>query len=337
MSPAPLRVRRMTLRQAQALAHAADPFAALRYGGAGQAPWMSGVDAPVLLGGEPMADVWHAGTPVHSGTTGVVRWRTDGHWLLGVVDLDERTEGEGLASLAHRAYANVFQALQQAGCPHLLRLWNYLPRINADGGGLERYRQFNLGRQQAFLEAGQAAFEGAPAACALGISDGALSLRFLAGRLPPLPVENPRQVSAYHYPSDYGPRSPTFSRAAVAPLGGGELALFISGTASIVGHESVHLGDVRAQLAETLVNLRGVVAEANARCSAGFALEDCEPVVYVRHPRDAEGIRAQLAAALGADAHFMRQAVFLEADICRSELLVEIEAHACAAGEVTAA
>lgn len=334
-SPAPLRVERMPLARSLELGREAPgPFGALSYGRRLHVPWMSSVQAKVLSEAGPMTDLWTAGARVESGTTGVVRWRSDGHWLLGAVDLDEAAEKDGLQELARRSYANLFQVLQQSQCPHLLRLWNYLPQINADGGGLERYRQFNAGRQQAFLDAGQAAFEGAPAACAIGLHKGRLCLRFLAGRLPPLPVENPRQVSAYHYPADYGPRPPTFSRAALAPLGGGEVALFISGTASIVGHETVHRGDVKAQLQETLTNLRTVVAEANRRTTARFDLADTELVVYVRHPEHAPGIRADLVQALGADAHALRRAVFLEADICRSDLLVEIEAHATAPGEL---
>ena len=334
-APARLRVQRMPLAQLLATAdHAHPPFAALTYGVAGHEPWMTGVAAHVLLEHEPLADVWQAGREVRSGTTGVVRWRTDGPWLLGVVDLAEADEAGGLEALAHRAYGNVFEAMRQTGCGELLRLWNYLPRINADGGGLERYRQFNAGRQQAFLDAGQAAFDGAPAACALGLRDGGLCVRFLAGRVRPVPVENPRQVSAYRYPERYGPRAPTFSRAALAPLGDGEIALFVSGTASIVGHETVHVGDVQAQVAETLTNLRTVIAEAGRHTSARFALEDTDPVVYVRHPANAPRIRAQLAEALGASSRFMRQAVFLEADICRADLLVEIETHGTAPGQL---
>jgi len=56
--------------------------------------------------------------------------------------------------------------------------------------------------------------------------------------------------------------------------------------------------------------------------------------VYVRHPADAAGVRQQLVHALGAGSRFMQHAVFLEADICRSDLLVEIEAHATEAGEL---
>ena len=333
-----LRVERMSLAASLALADDGEaPFAALGYGTPHGVAWMPTVNARVLSDGGAMADVWHAsGAQIESGTTGIARWRTDGHWLLGAIDLDESAEKQGLAELAHRAYRDLFKTLDQAGTPHLQRIWNYLPQINADGGGLERYRQFNLGRQEAFLEAGRAAFEGAPAACALGIHQGALSIRFLAGQRAPLPVENPRQVSAYRYPETYGPRSPTFSRAALADIGGGSIALFISGTASIVGHETVHHCDVQEQTRETLRNLQAVVEAANARCSAKFSLSALDSVVYVRHPSDTATVRAIIEETLGSDAPMARHAVYLEADICRSDLLVEIEAHAVAAGQLRA-
>ena len=333
----PLRVERLTLSQGLAMAAGgSSPFGGLGYGTPDNLAWMPTVNAQVLSDGGPMADVWQASGEIRSGTTGLVRWRTDGHWVLGAIDLDELVERQGVAKLAERAYADLFRALADSGCPHLLRIWNYLPQINGDGGGLERYRQFNMGRQQAFLDAGQAAFDGAPAACALGIRQGSLCIRFLAGQIAPLPIENPRQVSAYRYPETYGPRSPTFSRAALAELGGGDVALFISGTASIIGHETVHLGDVRAQTAETLRNLTAVIDAANARTSARFALPALEAVVYVRHVADAPVVREVLVDALGADAPTVRQAVYLEADICRQDLLVEIEAHAVAPGAIRA-
>ncbi len=329
----PLRIERLSLSEGLAMATGGiSPFGGLGYGTPDDLAWMPTVNAQVLSARGPMADVWHASGQVQSGMTGLVRWRTDGHWVLGAIDLDETVERQGVAKLAQRAYHDLFKTLEETGCPHLLRIWNYLPQINGDGGGLERYRQFNAGRQEAFIEAGQAAFEGAPAACALGIRQGALCIRFLAGQIAPVPVENPRQVSAYRYPDTYGPRSPTFSRAALAELGGGDVALFISGTASIIGHETVHLGDVVAQTQETLRNLSAVIGAANGHTSATFALPNLEAVVYVRHVADAAIVRGVLEEALGADAPTLRHAVFLEADICRQDLLVEIEAHAVAPG-----
>jgi len=333
----PLRVQRLPLSDCLALAAGTrPPFGALGYGTPDDLAWMPAVEARVLSAAGPMVDVWHSSEATVSGTSGTVRWRSDGHWLLGAIDLDEGTEQQGLAALAHRAYRDLFGLLRQTGCTHLLRVWNYLPRINQDGGGLERYRQFNVGRQQAFVDAGMPAFEGAPAACALGVHHGGLRVRFLAGRHAPLPVENPRQVSAYRYPSAYGPRAPTFSRAALADLGGGQVALFISGTASIVGHETVHVGDLAEQTRETLRNLRAVIAAANHRTTANFDLAAVDAIVYVRHVDDAPRVRQLIEAELNHDAATSRHAVYLHADVCRQDLLVEIEAHAVANGALRA-
>ncbi len=291
------------------------------------------VASPLLAPGAPCIDLWRGDGAVQAGRTGRVRWWRDDAWLFGTLDLDEAQSGAGgFAELSRRAYRDVFETLAQSRRPHLLRIWNYLPRINADGGGLERYRQFNAGRQQAFLEAQRPVLEGAPAACALGTPAGPLAIRFLAGRAEPVAVENPRQVSAYRYPSAYGPRAPTFSRAALADLGGGMLALLISGTASIVGHATVHAGDVRAQTAEALRNLQAVIDSAHTRCSARFDLARLDCVVYVRHRADTAAVREVLTRSWGAPSHSLRNAVFLQADICRADLLVEIEAHAIAAG-----
>jgi chorismate lyase / 3-hydroxybenzoate synthase len=288
----------------------------------------------VLSPAEAPVDAWCTVGPVTHGRCGSVRWAHDGHWLFGALELDEGSTGDSLTALSTRAYRDVFATLAHTGCRHLLRLWNYLPGINADAGGMERYRQFNSGRQQAFIEAGQAAFEGAPAACALGTHGGPLRVRFLAGHRAAVPIENPRQTSAYHYPRDYGPHSPTFSRAALAAAGGGQVALLISGTSSIVGHESVHVGDVAAQTRETLTNLRAVIDSAHQRCSARFDLASADCVIYVRRSEDATLIRQLFEAEVGADSPAARHAIVLEADICRADLQVEIEAHAFAPGEV---
>lgn len=337
-SPPRLSVQRLSPTDWSALAAGpTPPLGALSYGGSADLAHALVPVATRPLGAAPAVDAWCSAAPLAAtGRSGAVRWRHDGHWLFGSLVLDEAAHAEGMQALAQQAYRDVFATLADTGCPHLLRLWNYLPRINADGGGLERYRQFNLGRQQAFFEAGYAAFEGAPAACALGTPDGPFCVHFLAGRTQPVPVENPRQVSAYHYPTEYGPRSPSFSRAAVFDAGDGRVALLVSGTASIVGHASVHPGDVAAQTRETLTNLHAVLDAARTRSSAGFALDRLSLTIYVRHPDDLPTVRALLAAEIGADAPALRDAVVLQGDVCRSELLVEIEAHAFADGEVHA-
>lgn len=285
---------------------------------------------PLLLPREPLVEAWLVTKPVREVEQGCLHYRTDGEWLYGTAQVDERPLEGGLDAAAFQAYDALFALLADSGCSHLLRLWNYVSDINLSVGGMERYRQFNAGRQRAFLGAQRSAFAGAPAACALGARQGRLTVHFLAGRLPPLAIENPRQVSAYHYPSVYGPRSPTFSRAALADLGGAREALFISGTASIVGHATVHAGDVRRQTEETLDNLQAVIDAAlpQSRSQEGYALRDLDMTVYVRHAGDLTAVREVLAARLGTGAPACRDAIYLHADICRADLLVEIEAQA---------
>lgn len=325
---APLRLQRRHAPGVAAIAGAM--LGGLHYGDGPAAAPLDAAGVPLIDGG-CAEDAWIAGGPVVQGRIGAVRWRHDGRWLWGAVEV---AHGDGIEEQARAAYADIFRTLRATGIGHLQRLWNYLPHINADGGGLERYRQFNTGRQRAFLEAGVAAFEGAPAACALGTADGTLAVRFLAGTSAPLPLENPRQVSAYRYPREYGPTSPTFSRAALIAAGDGEVGLLISGTASIVGHASMHPGDAAAQARETLRNLEAVVDAAHRRCSARFALDALECVVYLRDPADALRVREVLDAELGAGSKAVRTAIHAQADICRHDLLVEIEAHAFAPGEV---
>jgi chorismate lyase / 3-hydroxybenzoate synthase len=270
-------------------------------------------------------DAWLTSGALAERQHGCVRYATDGHWLHGMVEVNERIDG--LQAASHRAYADLFEVLAANACPNLLRLWNYLAAINRETDGSERYRQFNAGRQQAFIEARRSAFEGSPAACALGTQGGPLRIYFLAGRTPPLAIENPRQVSAYRYPDAYGPRSPTFSRAALVDVGGGRQALFISGTASIVGHETVHVGDVRAQTEESLRNIATVRQVAAERAGTPFPAGSLIYTLYLRRPADLALVREVFEQAVGADSPAAREAVYLQADICRADLLVEIEAH----------
>jgi chorismate lyase/3-hydroxybenzoate synthase len=282
----------------------------------------------------PAFDEWAGAAAVVHRQHGCVRYATDGTWLHGVAEIDDRADG--LRAATRRAYADVFEVLADADQRCLLRLWNYLAEINRDGDGIERYRQFNAGRQQAFVDARRSPYEGAPAACALGVSGGPLRIYFLAGRVAPVAIENPRQVSAYHYPQCYGPSPPTFSRAALADIGGGSRALFISGTASIVGHRSMHPGDVVRQTEESLANLAAVREAAAARAGMPFAAEALTYTIYLRHATDLAPVRAVFESAIGAASPAAREAVYLQADVCRAELLVEIEAHGFAAAEEAA-
>jgi chorismate lyase/3-hydroxybenzoate synthase len=276
-----------------------------------------------------LQEVWRADGPLQQGHSEGIHWRRSGDVLYGVIELNESDcpgarDTPPLQSASRLVYERLFALLRAQGTPHLWRVWNYLAQINGESHGLERYRQFNLGRYGAFVQAQRETGGQVPAACAIGVEDGPLSVAFLAGSSPVLPLENPRQVSAWRYPTRYGPQAPTFSRAALAYPRGQE-ALFISGTASIVGHETVHAGDVAAQCRETVRNLESVVAEANrqARSARPFSLTGLSHRAYVRHASDAETVRRTLQPLLGG-----APLVCVQADICRADLLVEVESQA---------
>jgi enamine deaminase RidA (YjgF/YER057c/UK114 family) len=292
------------------------------------------VSTPVLAGGEHVYEVWRCDQPATSGQRQRVRFRRTEDMLFGCIAVTEAQAPAAAApevpSALHAATTQVYRqicaTLDAEGYPHLLRVWNYLPDINRDDAhGVERYRQFNTARQSALRASGRALSGNVPAASALGAaSDSPVVVYFLAGRTAPTFLENPRQVSAYHYPRRYGSHRPVFSRATLLRQPEG-LALFISGTASIVGHRSLHIGDTAAQTRETLTNIEALLTEANRVApGARFAMDALACKVYVRRPADLPIIRAEVASALGATA----RVIYLQADICRQDLLVEIEATA---------
>ena len=300
--------------------------------GAAEIP-VAQVSTAVLPGSGHVYEVWRCDTPATSGRRHQVRFRGTADMLFGCIALTEApvataTAGRGsqhspLHQATTQAYRQICATLDAENYPYLLRVWNYLPDINRDSHGTERYRQFNTARQQVLRECGRSLAGNVPAASALGAaSDSPVVVYFLAGRTAPTFLENPRQVSAYHYPQQYGRHSPVFSRATLLRHSGG-VALLISGTASIVGHRSLHIGDTAAQTRETLANIEALLAEANrvAR-GARFELGALAFKVYVRRPADLPVIKAELAAALGAGT----KVIYLQADICRQDLLVEIEA-----------
>ncbi|HTY03822.1 MAG TPA: Rid family hydrolase [Rhodocyclaceae bacterium] len=286
------------------------------------------VAAPLLgRSAGALNEVWYSAESCRSGEFRGIRFRVDDNVLYGVVDVEEgafRGSPLPLQHAAEDAYGRIFALLDREGYAHLWRAWNYLSEINVERDGLERYRQFNIGRYDAFVASGRLAQGRVPAACALGTPSGPLTIAFMAGRSAPTPIENPRQVSAYNYPASYGPRSPTFSRAAFATLPGQEL-LFISGTASIVGHRTLHIGDVAGQTRETLANIAALLGAANAVTrSTPYMLAELSLRAYIRHAEDYPLVQAIVEEQVGRTA----PVVYVQADICRADLLVEIEAMA---------
>ena len=295
------------------------------------------VDMALPASVEATCEIWHSAEPLESGQQGAIHFRECNSLLFGSMRLDEaalspaadgRTPLQGTTAAAYQA---IFKLLEARGYTSLLRVWNYFADINAESYQIERYRQFNIGRQEAFVAHDRSVIGNVPAACALGTASGGLNIAFLATRAEVVAIENPRQISAFHYPSEYGPRSPTFARAGLVNLSGHDV-LFISGTASIVGHQSLHAGDVVAQTRECLHNIAAVVEEANrVNSRTRFSLDTLVYKVYLRDLANLATVCEVMKAFMGAPVSPM----FLQADICRTDLLVEIEASGGHAGTPT--
>jgi chorismate lyase / 3-hydroxybenzoate synthase len=229
---------------------------------------------------------------------------------------------------AYDLYHRVFELVAELGYPHVCRMWNYLPDINGERAGLERYRLFCRGRHRALAEALRPFEPALPAASAIGTRTPGLLVCFLAAAPPGEQVENPRQVSAFRYPAQYGPKSPSFSRSILKSWGAGHHHLYISGMASIVGHATRHIGDFERQLKETCDNLESLMEAANGRCGERLRLDRLR--VYLRDGGRAAQARAAIAARLGPV-----PMLILQGDLCRADLLLEVEGLAI--GEAAAA
>lgn len=234
--------------------------------------------------------------------------------------LAEESRVDGLADTAFRAYLTLLTFLRDRGFNHLLRIWNFVPAVHELDQGIERYQAFCIGRDRAFSRAGIGA-SAFPAATAIGSAAPGLLVYAFAARQPGIPIENPRQISAYRYPTRYSPRPPAFARALKAPWRNAD-GLFISGTASVRGHRSMHRGNLHSQLQETLANLDAIADASSTRPPPAEALPRYLKV-YLRHPAKITDVAPVLADWSGPGT----KSIYLRGEICRRELELEIEGY----------
>jgi chorismate lyase / 3-hydroxybenzoate synthase len=251
-----------------------------------------------------------------AGTQGDFQVFRSPDWLVGAASVEM---GRDLEKATFHLYE---QLIALTPGLRLARIWNYVPAINAAGpDGLENYRAFCLGRARAFEAQLGAQFKTQlPAASAVGCQSGRVSVLFAATPHDAQHVENPQQTPAYEYPAEYGPRPPSFARATVVRAGPRRF-VFLSGTAAVRGHLTVAPYQTGPQLECTLENLRTIAAQ----CGRESGVEGRFVKVYLRHRSDhaavADGLRREFL--LSGD-----RVTYVEADICRSDLHVEIEVTA---------
>jgi chorismate lyase/3-hydroxybenzoate synthase len=191
----------------------------------------------VQFGNVSQTEIWTSPTPVYSARNNCIQFSANGEVLFGYIRLPE-PKGWSLDATSHGAYRRILDLIQNEGYPHLMRVWNYLRDINQFANELERYQLFCLGRHRAFSDSNSFFERDLPAASAIGTRYGDSLIYFLAAKQAGMQIENPRQISAFHYPPCYGPRSPSFSRALLKEWRD-EHHLYIAGTASMQGAPEV--------------------------------------------------------------------------------------------------
>lgn len=273
------------------------------------------IELPVeVLAGGPVRECWTTDELPERRQFGEIEFAHTVEFLFGRL----RFDGRDLGPATDRAYGAVLELLARTGHAHALRFWNFVPEVNrvaAEGSSsLERYMVFCRARAEAIERVLGPDFSAhLCASSAVGCRGKEALMYFLAARRPGTRVGNPRQEEPWRYPPRYGPRAPSFARGTSTADG----TLFLSGTASIVGHRSLFPGDLDAQLDETLRNMQAVLRESGAGDLGRLSLVKA----YVRDPAQARRVRERLEAALAPGT----QLVLVQAEICRRELLVEVE------------
>ncbi len=270
------------------------------------------IAAPVLAGaGRELVGHSSVGSIKKVGSWNVIDSGEGPVWGAAVVPFS----GDDRSEQVRTVYLDMLRMLE--GC-RFYRIWNFVPGINVEVEGLENYAAFNIGRWQAFEESGylESSDRCHPAASAVGINGTNLAIAFCAGDRDSAFFENPLQVPAWQYPQEYGPKAPCFVRGSVVE----DHTVYLSGTASIVGHASTDRSDLTGQFDTTMENVDTMLE----KMGTDRKNESAQFRIYVRHESDFPSILKRWENEVSSEV--FSRTCFLQADICRSELLIEIEA-----------
>jgi enamine deaminase RidA (YjgF/YER057c/UK114 family) len=204
--------------------------------------------------------------------------------------------GNDVESGTYLLYEEIFR-LTQYKYPNIIRCQNYLPKILPDN-----YNKFNVGRKRAFNKKG---YKDRPSALAVDIRKENLTIDFIATNKDIGYISNSRQIDPEFYPAFLG-EQPLFSRAVIV-----DKNMYISGTASIIGYKTTHRNNLLDQLNEIIQNISTLISGQN------LELGDLKFTIYVKEDRYIGEIKS----------NFKHDAIYQVADMCREDLLLEIEAE----------
>lgn len=210
----------------------------------------------------------------------------------------------------------------------IVRQWNYIERITHMDDSGQHYQLFNDARSHFYNSCKWE--NGYPAATGIGAQAGGVVVTFDAiknSSKHTTPIDNPLQISAHAYSqqvlinsTDKRKTTPKFERA--RHIDGGKPMIHISGTAAIRGEESCKEGIV-GQTVLTMENIDHLTSIENQRASGVKYPSNMEYTtlrVYIKHRNNLHDAEQWITENYpGAST------LYLWADICREELLIEIE------------
>lgn len=220
---------------------------------------------------------------------------------------------------------------------HIVRQWNFIGNILEIKNGYQNYQIFNEVRSEFYQK--YRTIHGYPAATGIGMKLGGVLIDFCAvmtnDTVEVKPIENPNQINAYEYSQQVlkgitgdgksVKHPPQFERALLL-RNNIQSTLFISGTASIIGQDTIGIDDVEKQTIVTIENINKLTDQKRiGQISVNSEADWGKFIflrVYVKNQDDFSKVKMICAE------HFPEvPAIFIESDICRENLLVEIEAE----------
>lgn len=224
---------------------------------------------------------------------------------------------------------------------NIVRQWNYVGEIlskeTIDGRDRQHYQMFNETRSNFYKH--YRTCTDFPAATGIGMLYLGVCIDSFSvtgnENLKIIPVNSPVQSESYKYGQQVlvgtpdcslkQNQPPQFERAKLIALNNAS-RLLISGTAAILGEETVGIGDVEEQTRITIKNIQALSSAENLKSKFPEikSIPDTYSYirVYVKYKDDISKVREICKKAYGNT-----PATYVVADICRDNLLVEIEAE----------
>jgi enamine deaminase RidA (YjgF/YER057c/UK114 family) len=261
-------------------------------------------------------------------------------WLLGV---SPETQEGAVTESAFSIHDTLAAYCNELGITmnQVVRQWNYIGKIldftQVEGKPRQHYQVFNDARKIFYQQARNAPYY--PAATGIGQQTPGILIDCMAvnapGKLDIIPIHNPSQQDSYHYGQEVlkgvadraiGIKQPPLFERAVLLATAESSRLLISGTAAIKGQETIALGDVKRQTEVTIENID--LLSAQSTLAAQYPKLSSYPDtysyvrVYVANREDIPLVRSICNGCFGN-----APVNYVQADVCRDDLLVEIEAE----------